>query len=139
MRLRLEETASRQNLKRGLGGTVDIEFLVQMLQLQHGGRDPSIRLTGTLAALAALHQQGYLPADDFEHFSQSYRLQRSVEARIRLMDSTGRHELPTDREELGKLAFLLGAADADHLARTAAEAFAENRRRFNQLFDAAAK
>ena len=37
MRMRLEDTASKRNLKRGPGGTVDTEFLVQMLQLKHGG------------------------------------------------------------------------------------------------------
>ena len=51
MRMRLEETASQRNLKRGPGGTVDTEFLVQMLQLKHGGDDPSIRVPGTLDAL----------------------------------------------------------------------------------------
>ncbi|TWT85773.1 Glutamate-ammonia-ligase adenylyltransferase [Posidoniimonas polymericola] len=136
MRLRLEETASPHNLKRGRGGTMDTEFLVQMLQLKHGGSDPSIRVTGTLAALAALHDRGYLADDDFEHFSESYRFQRSVEARIRLMDSLGRHELPTDEAELRKLAFLLGGGDGERLARRAAEYFDENRRRFEKLFGA---
>ena len=37
MRLRMEETAAPSNLKRGPGGHVDIEFVVQMLQLKHGG------------------------------------------------------------------------------------------------------
>ncbi|MCA9238708.1 MAG: hypothetical protein KDA37_00845, partial [Planctomycetales bacterium] len=138
MRFRLEETASNQNLKRGRGGTVDTEFLVQMLQLQHGGHDPAVRVTGTLAALAALHQRGYLASEDFEHFSQSYRFQRSVEARIRLMDSTGRHELDTDEAELRKLAYLYGAMDARQLAKAAQQAFDENRRRFIRLFDQAA-
>lgn len=137
MRYRLEKTASPQNLKRGRGGTVDTEFLVQMLQLQHGGNDPAIRVTGTLAALAALHQRGYLAEDDFEHFSESYRFQRSVEARIRLMNSMGRHEFPTDHAELEKLAYLLGVPDADALAKQARETFDENRRRFERLFDAA--
>src|SRR5262249_46245919 len=41
MRKRLEETASKRNLKRGPGGTVDTEFLVQMLQLKYGGADVS--------------------------------------------------------------------------------------------------
>ncbi|TWT30968.1 Glutamate-ammonia-ligase adenylyltransferase [Posidoniimonas corsicana] len=134
MRLRLEENASRTNLKRGRGGTMDTEFLVQMLQLRHGGQDPSVRVTGTLDALAALHGRGYLSDDDFDHFSESYRFQRSVEARIRLMDSLGRHELPTDDGELAKLAFLLGGHDGGQLARRAEECFEENRRRFDQLF-----
>src|SRR5262245_35226242 len=56
MRARLEETASKRNLKRGPGGTVDTEFLVQMLQLKHGRDDASIRDPGTLDALTALEK-----------------------------------------------------------------------------------
>ncbi len=53
MRLRLEETATPGNLKRGPGGLVDIEFLVQMLQLKHAGSNSQIALPGTLDALHA--------------------------------------------------------------------------------------
>jgi glutamate-ammonia-ligase adenylyltransferase len=137
MRLRMEEGASRRNLKRGPGGTVDTEFLVQMLQLKHGGADASVRVPGTLDALTALEVAGYLPADDADYFRRSYRLQRSIEARIRLMDATGRHELPENERELAKLAYLLGYARAEQLVSDAENAFAENRSRFNQLFDAA--
>src|SRR3989304_9929483 len=75
MRLRLEDTASRRNLKRGPGGTVDTEFLVQMLQLKHGGADPSVRVPGTLDALTALEQGSYLSADDAENFRRNYPFQ----------------------------------------------------------------
>ena len=42
MRQRLEDTAAAAgDLKRGPGGLVDIEFLVQMLQLKHAGQIPA--------------------------------------------------------------------------------------------------
>src|SRR4051812_22515787 len=137
MRMRLEDTASQRNLKRGPGGTVDTEFLVQMLQLKHGGADTSIRTPGTLDALSALEQGGYLSAEDADFFSQSYRFQRSIEARIRLMDATGRHELPESERELAKLAYLLGYANPQALVAEAEHMFGENRVRFNRIFDAA--
>jgi glutamate-ammonia-ligase adenylyltransferase len=137
MRLRMEEGASRRNLKRGPGGTVDTEFLVQMLQLKHGGDDASVRVPGTLDALTALEEGGYLSADDAEYFRKSYRFQRSIEARIRLMNATGRHELPENDRELAKLAYLLGYARADALVNEAENTFAENRARFNRIFEAA--
>ena len=102
MRMRLEETASNRNLKRGPGGTVDTEFLVQMLQLKHGGADPSIRMPGTLDALAALRSGRLSRHDDAEYFRRSYRFQRSVEARIRLMNAAGRHELPDNPTRAGQ-------------------------------------
>jgi [glutamine synthetase] adenylyltransferase / [glutamine synthetase]-adenylyl-L-tyrosine phosphorylase len=137
MRARLEETASHRNLKRGPGGTVDTEFLVQMLQLKHGGADPSTRKPGTLEALAALRDAGYLAKPDAEYFARSYRFQRSVESRIRLMNAAGRHELPDNPRELTKLAYLLGYPDARELVAEAEHTFAENRARFNRLFDEA--
>jgi glutamate-ammonia-ligase adenylyltransferase len=137
MRARLEETASERNLKRGVGGTVDTEFLVQMLQLKHGGGDASVRVAGTLDALTALEQGGYLSADDAEHFRTSYRFQRSIEARIRLMDSSGRHELPENERELAKLAYLLGYSNPQSLVAEAERTFVETRARFDRIFDAA--
>jgi glutamate-ammonia-ligase adenylyltransferase len=137
MRDRLEETASQRNLKRGTGGTVDTEFLVQMLQLKHGGEDPSVRVPGTLDALSALENGGYLSTDDAAYFRKSYRFQRSIEARIRLMAASGRHELPDSDRELAKLAYLLGYSRPDELVTEAQHTFAENRARFNRIFDAA--
>jgi glutamate-ammonia-ligase adenylyltransferase len=137
MRLRMEDGASKRNLKRGPGGTVDTEFLVQMLQLKHGAGDSSIRIPGTLDALTALEKGGYLSFDDAEYFRGSYRFQRSIEARIRLMDAAGRHELPGSQRELAKLAYLLGYARPKELVDEALHAFAENRARFTRLFDAA--
>ncbi|MBN1851907.1 MAG: hypothetical protein JW829_04255 [Pirellulales bacterium] len=138
MRMKMESESNR-NLKRGPGGTVDIEFLVQALQLKYGRDDPTIHVPGTLRAIDALREGGYLSADDAAYFDRSYRFQRSVEARIRLMNSAGRHELPTDAKELGKLAFLLGYDDPNELERQALEIFRENRARFNRIIDLAAR
>ena len=138
MRRRLEETASARNMKRGPGGTVDTEFLVQMLQLRHGTNDASVREQGTLEALAALERGGHLAADDADFFAHSYRLQRSVEARIRLMNSTGRHEFPVEHTELHKLAFLLGYLDPETLEREMRSCWQETRSRFDRLFNEAA-
>ena len=138
MRRRLEEDTTPRNLKRSRGGTVDTEFLVQMLQLRHGGEHPSLRVPGTLAALNALQSAGLLSPDDAEFFRESYRFQRSIEARIRLMNSVGRHELPTDERELEKLAFLLSHPHLASLRQRAMEVFEQNRQRFDRLFDQAA-
>ncbi len=134
MRLRLEETAQRRNLKRGPGGTVDVEFVVQMLQLKYGGRDPSVRVPGTLEALDALHAGGYVSDEDYRHYSQSYAQLRAVESRIRLLDAAGRHEMPEDERELRRLAYLLGEANPANLLQRTGEATRENRRRFERLF-----
>ena len=137
MRMRLQATASPRNLKRGVGGTVDVEFAAQMLQLRFGGEHPAVRVPGTLAALEALHKAGFLASDDYEFFSRGYRHLRSVESRIRLMNSAGRHEMPTDDMELRKLAYLLNSPDAQTLLAQTEEYTRENRQRFERLFEMA--
>ncbi len=135
MRYKLEETASPRNMKRGPGGTVDVEFVVQTLQLRHGGNDPEVRVPETFRAIEALRERGYLSGDDAEVFRSTYRLQRSLEARIRLMNASGRHELPSDAKELRKLAYLLGETDPRALEQQVLAAMKENRMRFERAFD----
>lgn len=138
MRQRLEESASPQNLKRGVGGTMDAEFVAQMLQLKHGKNRPEIREPGTLAALEALQKAGVLSADDAKFLADSYRFQRSVEARIRLMDAAGRHEFPDELKELAKLAYLLNYDDPMRLAAEVSTTWSETRDRFDRIFAKAA-
>ena len=137
MRDRLEESASKNNLKRGYGGTVDTEFIVQMLQLKHGSSDPSIMVPGTFDALVRLALAGYLSEEDANFLSISYRLQRNVEARIRLMNLSGRHEFPSDERELKKLAFLMGYATAEKLEEEVRAVQSETRKRFDKIFNQA--
>ena len=139
MRRRLEETAPPGNLKRGPGGIVDIEFLVQMLQLAHGGKHAAVRVPGTLAALAALRASGVLAAKDADFLTTSYCYLRSVECGLRLMNSTARNTLPQDPLEQAKLARRQGAASSQALLETCQEYMDGNRARFDRLFAAAAR
>jgi glutamate-ammonia-ligase adenylyltransferase len=139
MRRRLKESASPLNLKRGAGGTMDVEFIVQMLQLKHGHDRPAIRQPGTIDALTALAAADCLAAADADYLATSYRFQRSVESRIRLMDAAGRHEFPDDPRELEKLAYLLGYPSGEQLARDMSDAWRETRERFDRIFAAAAR
>ena len=133
MRMRLQDTAKPGNLKRGIGGIVDIEFLVQMLQLRHGGDCPQIRVPGTFEALAALHKAGLLSSDDFEYLDKSYRTTRTIIERLQLMNTTAGHDLPTDPIERAKLARLLNYADPAKLLADCEQFRQENRRRFERI------
>jgi glutamate-ammonia-ligase adenylyltransferase len=135
MRLRLQETAKPANLKRGIGGIVDTEFLVQMRQLEHGRDCPQIRVPGTFEALVALHTAGLLSTDDFEFFNESYRALRSIIGRLQLMSTTAGHDLPTDPIELAKLARLRNYADGATLMTDCDRYRLETRRRFERLCD----
>ena len=112
MRQAMESSCRESNLKRGSGGTVDIEFAVQMLQLRSF---PRVRQTGTLAAIEQLKTVNLLDEDTAGFLIDSYELLRSVESGLRLMNTTARHDLPNDEEQLRKLAYLLNYVDGDSL------------------------
>lgn len=137
MRKRLEENADKHNLKRGVGGTVDVEFIIQMLQLKHAAQCPDVMVPRTLDAARKLNEFGFLSEDDFRYLSESYRFLRSVEARLRLMNLTARHDMPTDHDELSKLAYLLGYPSAELLCQDVTDYRRENRERFDRIFDSA--
>ena len=115
MRMAMQKDCSDANLKRGAGGTVDVEFIVQALQLRHAVDDQSVLVTGTREAIACFKSLGWLEATTADRLTQGYQLLRSVEARLRLMNTTARHDLPDDPKQLAKLAYLLNYQDAANL------------------------
>ena len=108
MRRRVEENIPRaqvgRELKLGPGGLRDVEFSVQLLQLVHGRVDTSLRLGGTIPALQALADGGYVGRDDAATLLASYRFLRTVEHRLQLLRLRRTHLLPTDEVQLRWLA-----------------------------------
>jgi len=105
--------ASRQNIKLGRGGIREVEFLVQVLQLIHGGRDERLRGGGSLRMLRELVRCGYLPASEGESLSQSYRFLRNVEHKIQILHQRQTHSLPESAGERLALARRLGYLGED--------------------------
>jgi len=135
MRYRMEEGARATNLKRGPGGVVDIEFIVQMLQLVHGGADPAVRSTETLAGLVALHAGGHLSAERLAFLERAYRTLRTIEGRLRLLDTAARHDFPTVPDEQRRLAHLLGLEHPDRLVADVQALTARTRAEFERIFN----
>jgi [glutamine synthetase] adenylyltransferase / [glutamine synthetase]-adenylyl-L-tyrosine phosphorylase len=98
----------RFHLKLGRGSLSDVEFTVQLLQLQHAARHPEIRVTSTIEALYRLRSVGLLEAGDAEALEDAYRFcERARNARYLLTGRPG-DALPTDGREATRLARLLG-------------------------------
>src|SRR6202043_2692147 len=90
-------------LKLGPGGLRDIEFVVQLLQLVHGRGDDSLRVSATLAAIAALTGGGYVGRQDAAALAASYRFLREVEHLLQLRQLRRTHTLPDDPAVLRRL------------------------------------
>jgi len=103
------------DLKRGRGGIREIEFFVQIHQLIHGGREPELRSAATLGALAALAEAGRIGAEDAVALAEAYRLFRTIEHRLQMVDDRQTHSLPADPAALDAVARLHGLADGEAL------------------------
>ena len=97
------------DVKRGRGGIREIEFFAQIHQLIHGGREPALRAPATLDALAALKAAERIPADAADDLAAAYRLLRTIEHRLQMVDDRQTHALPADPEALDNVARLHGA------------------------------
>lgn len=116
------------DLKRGRGGIREIEFYVQIHQLIHGGREPELRAASTIEAVTALERAGRVGAADAAALREAYRLFRTIEHRLQMVDDRQTHSLPANADALDNVARLHGLADGQallallrpHVARIAA-------------------
>ncbi len=95
-------------VKTGHGGIRDVEFVVQFLQLLHGGEYPQVRHANTLVALSKLEGIGCLTPEERGIMVDTYRFLRRVEHRLQTMFDRQTHEMPTGKEEQRTLAVRLG-------------------------------
>lgn len=97
-----------REIKRGPGGLRDIEWAVQLLQLVHGRADEKLRVAGTLPALRALVDGGYVGRTDGPALVAAYRFLRSVEHRLQLQFLRRTHLVPDDPAQQRWLAQAMG-------------------------------
>ena len=105
-----------RHLKLGPGGLSDVEFTVQLLQLQHGGADPAVRTPSTFDALDRLEAATLLSAPDTEALRDAYRLASRLRDRLFLERGQARDELPADPADLDVIAAALGVGAGAALA-----------------------
>jgi [glutamine synthetase] adenylyltransferase / [glutamine synthetase]-adenylyl-L-tyrosine phosphorylase len=108
MRERLEVSRSDRDVKRGFGGIVDVEFLVQLFQLKYGMAKPTVRTGNTWEALDSLLAEGLIQTDEHAALTASYDFLRQVESRLRIVHNRSLDELPEAPDDLEKLARRLG-------------------------------
>ncbi len=99
------------DIKLGVGGIVDIEFVVQMLQLRHGQQVEALKAPNTLKALDALRAHGLLSPPEADILKESYLFMRRVENRLRILSDQAIDALPSSPEKVNNLARRLGYPD----------------------------
>jgi glutamate-ammonia-ligase adenylyltransferase len=114
-----------RHLKLGRGSLSDVEWAVQLLQLQHGRRLEGLRTPSTLSALGTLEQEGIVSTGDASDLRAAWLMASRVRTALTLFGARATDVLPVDRETLEGAARLMGyqsgsatALDEEYLRAT---------------------
>lgn len=97
-----------RHLKLGPGSLSDVEWLVQLLQLEHGHAIEGLRTTSTLDALRAAEAAGLVTDAAADRLAEAWRLSSRLRSAMTLLTGRTSDVLPTDRRQLDGIGRLLG-------------------------------
>ncbi|MFT8593317.1 MAG: bifunctional [glutamine synthetase] adenylyltransferase/[glutamine synthetase]-adenylyl-L-tyrosine phosphorylase [Bifidobacterium sp.] len=101
-----------RHIKLGKGGLSDIEWTVQLHQLQHANEISTLRTTSTLPALEALRDAGLINAEDADNLREAWMLCTAARNGNYLWSGRASRAdiLPDDGYSLGGIGIYLGYA-----------------------------
>jgi glutamate-ammonia-ligase adenylyltransferase len=108
-----ERRQEQRNVKLGVGGIREIEFLVQTIQVLAGWRLPGILGRGTLGSLVQLQKAGILSGKQQADLTRAYKFLRDVEHKLQMVHDLQTHALPDQQKELERCAIRMGYDRAD--------------------------
>lgn len=100
----LESEERERDLKRGIGGIREIEFIVSAHQLLSGAKIPALRIRPTPEILERLVEAECLPGDEAEALRRAYAFLRRLENRLQMMAERQTYLLPDAAADWGRLA-----------------------------------
>jgi glutamate-ammonia-ligase adenylyltransferase len=106
---------SRRNVKLGVGGIREIEFVAQALQVRHCRLHAGLHERNTLRALHVLRERGQLSAEELSALEGAYVFLRDVENKLQMLADAQTHSLPESAREVRLLALRLGYRDQEGL------------------------
>ena len=123
------------NIKVGRGGIREIEFFAQTQQLIAGGRQPDLRVRGTLEALDRLVARDWVEPEVRDDLARSYCFLRQLEHRVQMIADEQTQTLPEDAAELDRLARFAGFETTDDFASAVRSCLETVRRHYAALFE----
>jgi [glutamine synthetase] adenylyltransferase / [glutamine synthetase]-adenylyl-L-tyrosine phosphorylase len=96
------------DVKLGVGGIREVEFLVQSLQLIYGGRHPELDEPNTLRCLDRLCELKLMSQELVAELKASYTFLRRVEHWVQLDQNRQTQKLPRSREARMRLSLAMG-------------------------------
>ncbi len=133
--LRFRPGARHFDLKLGIGGIREIEFLVQSMQLIYGGRHPELDEPNTLKCMEKLSDLGLLPPETADELKGSYIFLRNAEHYIQLDQNRQTQRLPQSEDARMRLVFAMGFGKNEAAFLKALEMhFSSVHAKFQELF-----
>ncbi|WIV58273.1 bifunctional [glutamine synthetase] adenylyltransferase/[glutamine synthetase]-adenylyl-L-tyrosine phosphorylase [Amycolatopsis nalaikhensis] len=102
-----------RHTKLGRGGLADVEWTVQLLQLQHACSVPGLRTTSTLDALAVLPEAGLAEQSEADSLAEAWLLATRVRNAGMLVRGKAVDEVPGSGRDLAAVARVLGQSAED--------------------------
>ncbi len=99
--------------KLGRGGLSDVEWVIQLLQLQSAHGVAELRTTRSMAALAAARRTGLIEPTDADVLSDAWRMATRIRNVVMLVRGRATDMVPTDIGELGAVSRILGYAPGE--------------------------
>lgn len=122
-----------RHLKLGRGSLSDVEWYVQLLQLQHAAGNPSLQTTSTLDALEHARADGLVTSEDAALLSDAWLLASRARSALTLWLNKTTDVLPSDRTELEGVSRLLAYPPGS--AAVFEEAYLSTTRRARAVFE----
>lgn len=97
--------------KLGRGGLSDVEWTVQLMQMQHAWEEPGLRTTRTRQALAAAHAAGLIPTEEAQILDEAWVLATRVRNAVMLVRGRAGDTFPSEARELAAVGRYLGYAE----------------------------
>lgn len=94
--------------KLGRGGLSDVEWTVQLMQMQHGWAEPGLRTTRTREALAAACAAGLIPTEDAQTLDEAWVLATRVRNAVMLVRGRPGDTFPSEVREMTAVGRYLG-------------------------------
>ncbi|MFJ8857196.1 bifunctional [glutamine synthetase] adenylyltransferase/[glutamine synthetase]-adenylyl-L-tyrosine phosphorylase [Streptomyces sp. NPDC102451] len=94
--------------KLGRGGLSDVEWTVQLMQMQHGWEEPGLRTPRTREALAAACAAGLIPAEEAQTLDEAWVLASRVRNAVMLVRGRPGDTFPSNPRELTAVGRYLG-------------------------------
>jgi len=100
-----------QDLKLGMGGIREIEFIVQSMQLVRGGSDRRLQNPALLEVMPLLAGSKLFSPTEISQLGEAYLVLRKAENALQMIRDEQTHLIPSDPADRARLCLNLGLAD----------------------------